>query len=224
MSIMSPCCEPCPPNHRIGESAIGRAVKVYSYIVTHDSGFSPNPFHGFCTLACCKPAIRRTAEVGDLIIGLASLGQQLIYAMKVSRVIDFAAYWDAPQYRAKRPSRGTHRTVDKCGDNIYEPSAIGEFRQLPSLHSNSDGTEDAANKRHDLDGVNVLVSEMYSYFGHDGPAVPHALSFLKTGRGHRCRFTHEQVAQVSEWFATLPRGVHGRPAAWKTGDESWRPG
>ena len=39
-----------------------RAVKLMAYIVRHDSGFSPNPFGGVCTLACCKPAIRRSAE------------------------------------------------------------------------------------------------------------------------------------------------------------------
>jgi len=37
-------------------------MKVYSYIVAYDSGFAPNPFHGICTLACCKPTIRRTAH------------------------------------------------------------------------------------------------------------------------------------------------------------------
>ena len=27
--------------------------------MTSDSGFAPNPFHGACTLACCKPKIRK---------------------------------------------------------------------------------------------------------------------------------------------------------------------
>ena len=46
-------------------------MKLYSYILTHDTGFSPNPFFGYCTLACCKPDIRRVAKVGDWIVGLA---------------------------------------------------------------------------------------------------------------------------------------------------------
>lgn len=41
---------PAPPN-RVGA--------LYSYVVSSDSGFAPNPFFGVCTLACCKPAIRR---------------------------------------------------------------------------------------------------------------------------------------------------------------------
>jgi hypothetical protein len=32
---------------------------LYSYVVSTDSGFAPNPFFGVCTLACCKPVIRR---------------------------------------------------------------------------------------------------------------------------------------------------------------------
>lgn len=32
---------------------------LFSYVVATDSGFAPNPFFGLCTLACCKPAIRR---------------------------------------------------------------------------------------------------------------------------------------------------------------------
>ena len=32
--------------------------RVFSYVVVHDTGFSPNPFHGLLTLACCKPLIR----------------------------------------------------------------------------------------------------------------------------------------------------------------------
>jgi len=33
--------------------------RLYLYTMTYDSGFAPNPFHGICTLACCKPGIRR---------------------------------------------------------------------------------------------------------------------------------------------------------------------
>lgn len=36
-----------------------RVGVLYSYVVATDSGFAPNPFFGVCTLACCKPAIRR---------------------------------------------------------------------------------------------------------------------------------------------------------------------
>jgi Nucleotide modification associated domain 2 len=38
---------------------------VFSYVVTHDKGFAPNPYFGFLTLATCKPQIRKSARVGD---------------------------------------------------------------------------------------------------------------------------------------------------------------
>lgn len=37
-------------------------MRVFSYIVSKDFGHAPNPFHGVCILACCKPAVRRSTE------------------------------------------------------------------------------------------------------------------------------------------------------------------
>ena len=80
-------------------------MKVYSYILTSDTGFAPNPFWGYCTLACCKPMIRRTASVGDWIVGLTpkALGHRIAYAMKVSEKITMADYWRDKRFREKRP-------------------------------------------------------------------------------------------------------------------------
>lgn len=39
---------------------------LFSYVVVADSGFAPNPFFGLCTLACCKPNIRRA--IGSLVL------------------------------------------------------------------------------------------------------------------------------------------------------------
>jgi hypothetical protein len=35
--------------------------RLFSYTVRVDDGAAPNPFRGLCTLAICKPAIRRGA-------------------------------------------------------------------------------------------------------------------------------------------------------------------
>ncbi len=73
----------------------GNEMKLYSYIVTHDTGFSPNPFWGYCTLADCKPAIRRTAEVGDWIVGLSPkpTGNRMVFAMQVDEILSYADYY-----------------------------------------------------------------------------------------------------------------------------------
>ncbi len=197
-------------------------MKVYSYVVAYDSGFAPNPFHGLCTLACCKPLIRRSAQPGDLIVGLGKRAERVVYTAEVTQVIDFAKYWNAARYKNKRPTKGAPLAIERSGDNIYEPWAIGEFRQRPSRHSHPDGTENVESKRTDLGGLHVVVSDTYVYFGKEGPLLPSGLAFLEIGRGHRCRFTPAQIAQVTAWFDGLPRGVHGPPALWPSGDLSWQ--
>ena len=36
--------------------------KLFTYKVMHDGGSAPNPYSELCTLAICKPAIRRVAS------------------------------------------------------------------------------------------------------------------------------------------------------------------
>lgn len=202
---------------------VGDPVKtnrVFSYVVVHDTGFSPNPFHGLLTLACCKPQIRKTAGVGDIIVGMSSRSERIVYATQVAEVISFDEYWADPRYQARRPIMTSPEIVYRAGDNIYEP-LVGGYRQLPSFHSNRDGSEDAGLKRTDLSGDHVLVSERFTYWGRSGPALPEQLLFLAVGRGHRCHFTPEQIDTVARWFADLPGGVLGAPAQWKAGDQSW---
>ena len=59
-------------------------MTLYSYTIAIDTGFAPNPFNGFCTLACCKPGIRRTAQDGDYVVGIGpkGSGNRVVYAMR----------------------------------------------------------------------------------------------------------------------------------------------
>ena len=185
-------------------------MRVFSYIVVHDNGFAPNPFHGVCSLACCKPGIRAAAEVGDLVVGLARGGGSVVYAMQIDRVVTFAEYWSLPEFLSRRPGQ---RGVAQVGDSIYEPIADG-FRQAPSVHSNPDGSEHAGNKQRDLRSRRVLLAKRFSYMGRNAVALPSPLSFLKIGRGHRCRFSASQIRDVLAWFGGLPEGLLGTPAMW----------
>jgi len=197
-------------------------MRVFSYVVVSDSGFAPNPFHGTCTLASCKPLIRRSAKSGDLIVGMSSRCERVVYAMRVGSVLGFDAYWSDAKAAAKRPMMTTNKVRDRCGDNFYEPLPGGGFRQHPSWHSNKDGTENQRHLRRDLGGKQVLVGERFAYFGKDGPPLPSELSFLRTGRGHRCKFTEGQVRAVADWFERLPQGLRSRPARWPADDLSWK--
>jgi hypothetical protein len=128
-------------------------MTLYSYIVKFDGGFAPNPFFGYCTLACCKPGIRRKAIKGDWIVGLTpkAKGNKIVYFMEVDKVLTFDEYWKG--FKQKRPEMNAG-SARRRGDNIYEPQSGGGYRQLQSAHSKPDfkKSEDPDTKKHDLKG------------------------------------------------------------------------
>jgi hypothetical protein len=140
-------------------------VRVYLYILAVDGGFAPNPFFGWCTLACCKPAIRRRAKPGDWVVGLTPKagGHRLAYAMKVDESLAFKEYWNDPRFACKRPRReqGASRQ-QRHGDNCYEPAGPNSFRQLPSDHyDNQNRKENPQAKKRDLGGKRVLIAKRF---------------------------------------------------------------
>lgn len=163
---------------------------LFVYVVDRDFGFAPNPFHGSCTLATCKPRIRSSAQTGDWVIGMG--GSRLkatgrcIFAMRVGRKITFNDYWNDPEFRDKRPIRNGS-LVMLVGDNIYH--ADGEvWTQEDSHHSQSDGTPEQSNVKNDTSADAVLVSDLFYYFGASAPEVPTAILAAidyKNGRNHR---------------------------------------
>jgi len=200
------------------------AMMLCSYIVTHDTGFAPNPFFGHCTLACCKPEIRRHATEGDWIVGLTSRamgkGNRIVYFMRVDEKMDFQGYWRDRRFRRKMPRYDEDLQV-RCGDNIYEPLPNGEFRQLRSMHSNGEA-EDPERKAHDLGGVYVLVSETFAYFGSKALTLPPELSELAVGRGHKCRFSDDVKAEFMQLVGEWKFGIRAPPSRWPKNDKSWK--
>lgn len=199
-------------------------MRLFSYVLRHDGGFAPNPFHGLCTLACCKPVIRRTANPGDWVLGLTpkALAYRLAYAMQVLESLPFSAYWDDARFLAKRPGKPGCPRLERVGDNCYLPDGQGGFRQIHSVHSLKDGSEDPDTMAWDLSGQRVLVAERFCYFGKEAVVVPPDLDFLVAGRGHRSSFTEDQIGQVLPFLTKLPTGVHGAPREWPEDDGSWR--
>ncbi|WP_164730379.1 hypothetical protein [Pelagibacterium montanilacus] len=108
--------------------------RTFSYVVEHDYGFAPNPYWGVCSLANCKPRIRKIGSVGDLVLGTGSSGAglqgRLIYWMKIDEIISFDQYWTDIRFRNKRPfrkglsGRGWHdskRFADLHGECHVDP-------------------------------------------------------------------------------------------------------
>ena len=194
--------------------------RLYSYVVQHDYGFAPNPFWGACTLANCKPEIRRTAEVDDVILGTGSAdiaaAGRLGYWMQVGEVVSFDAYWSDPRFTRKKPNmRGG--MIHRYGNNIYWTGPDGTFQQLDSFHSEDDGTLSTANRRRDTGTTQrVLIGTEFAYYGKLAPSIPHELSFVvKKGPGHKCQFADVERAALEAWLATMPeRGYMNEPGRW----------
>ncbi len=185
---------------------------VYMYVVARDFGFAPNPFHGVCTLATCKPMIRRKAQVGDWIIGMggAKLNAvgRCIYLMQVTDTLTFDAYWDHPEYRCKRPVRnGSRMTI--MGDNIYHrPVGTTAWVQEDSHHSQIDGRPEPSNIQNDTQTDRVLISRNFFYFGEAAPSIPEEiLEQLKynNGRGYR-KLTLAQAQPLLHWIQEQYKG------------------
>ena len=192
--------------------------------MVRDFGFAPNPFHGVCTLATCKPDIRKAAESGDIVVGCGSSktprAERVVYAMRVSGKCSFHDYWENQRFAAKRPKLRVGRAC-VFGDNIYHRGPDGCWIQEDSHHSNPDGSLNEDNLRQDTRVEDVLWSDDFVFFGRDAPPVPaHLRNFegedlYPDVRNFRCRFPANFVRAVAEWFETLPhRGYLGRPADW----------
>ena len=197
-------------------------MTIYSYVIEHDLGFAPNPFHGVCTLACCKPKIRKNAAKGDYIIGTGSvqvgLRGQLCYWMRVDDILTFDEYWNDTKFRRKRPYHHASHYL-WFGDNIYHrDQATKRYIQENSYHSEYDGSVSVANLERDTGTTDrVLLSRTFCYWGRNGKLIPAEFSdFVHDRPAHRCRFSNERQQAFLSWLLKDPsRGLRGEPAGWQ---------
>lgn len=141
-------------------------ARGFSYIITRDFGFAPNPFYGVLTLATCKPKIRKTAQIGDYLIGNSNKanGNKLIYMAKVDEISTFDQYWVDMRFQCKKATmNGSFKTL--YGDNIYHHEGE-KWIQANSHHSLENGMENYANLEKDT-GITdqVLICRDFFYLG-----------------------------------------------------------
>ncbi|MBB5207903.1 hypothetical protein [Chiayiivirga flava] len=204
-------------------------TRIYSYVVRYDSGFAPNPFYGLCTLATCKPTIRKNAKVGDWVIGSGSnerkirRGGHLVYAMRVTDAITFDQYSTDPRFESKKPFRNGSRK-QSCGDNIYfREGPDKDWRQRDSFHSRPDGLMNEQHVARDTGVDRVLISDHFLYFGGEGPALPEDLkdkkgrSIYKAGIGEVTFDDPALITKFQQWIDSIgERGYKGAPYEWLT--------
>lgn len=200
-------------------------MKCYSYVITRDFGFAPNPFYGLCTLATCKQDIRKSASIGDWIIGCGSskykLSGYLIYVMQVNKKVSFDEYWNDARYQCKRPvMNGSLKQL--FGDNIYHSDAkTQKWIQENSHHSLADGKENLLNKERDLRSKSVLISENYWFFGRD--AIKFPIAFTRGDNclchkyiGYSINKTQKTIGKFIEWLKhNKQNGYHADPYLFK---------
>ena len=197
-------------------------MEIYSYVVARDYGFAPNPFYGACSLATCKPGIRKGAQVGDWIVGTGSAKYKrsgtLVYAMQVEEVLTFNQYWDSPKHQNKIPIL-TGSKKQTFGDNIYHKEK-GKWEQANSHHSLCDGSENIYNIKNDTKADRILIGSKFVYFGGSGPKIPENLKKYKNEniccqRGYKVHFPEKLKSEFLQWIESLNQwGYVGKPHKW----------
>nr|WP_051593683.1 hypothetical protein [Achromobacter sp. DH1f] len=202
-------------------------ARIHSYVVRYDSGFAPNPFYGYCTLATCKPSIRRGANLGDWIVGSGSASSRvrrggcLVFAMRVTETLTIDEYSTDSRFELKKPYR-TGSRKQSCGDNIYFRATPKEaWQQRDSFHSSELGTNHPEHVARDTGPNRILVSNQFVYFGGEGPKFPANLrdsqgrSLCKNGIGLTIFDDPQLIADFELWIGSLGvSGYQGAPHEW----------
>lgn len=168
--------------------------RIYFYKLMADSGAAPCVWKGLLSLAICKPMIRTSASVGDLVFGFAAdslhADNRLIYIAQVTEVLDGGRYYDDARF-AGRP------------DLIYRRTGSGFVRRARALFHDQPG-----DLEHDLGRApayrraRVLVSNDFRYFGGEGsddykrryPRLKRAVEALT--QGHRVNHGEALIGEL----------------------------
>jgi hypothetical protein len=177
--------------------------RLYTYIVAHDGGNAPNPFHGTCTLAICKPKIRSTAKVGDIIVGLdhGKYSNRIVYCMKVSHIFSWADYIKECNTKGSVLNKKIPKGKLDQGDCIWKTSGPTYENSLPSWSKHKG---EVCFNTDVLSGKNVLASSEYWYFGKENEQykiiLRGDLQKIIPGRGHKSYFNDPYKNNFIKYF------------------------
>ena len=214
MRYAARCCRPAVGRLNSGASTL--MTRLFTYTIPVDDGAAPNPFRGMCSLAICKPGIRRVAKPDDWIAGLGSknapsgdLSGHLVYAMRVEKVLLLKDYDQqaASNWPHRIPKVQSADLSERLGDCIYDYSS-GNAVQRSSVHG-------LGNEITDLAGLNVLISNDFYYFGNRAIPLPNCLlPICHQTQGHRSDSNAPYFDQFVSWLRSLnlsPGQMYGWP-------------
>lgn len=183
-------------------------MKLYTYVVKHDTGLAPNPFGDWCSVAVCTPnhqGIR--AGEGDWICGFSPkrVGHKLVYAMQVEECPNLDQYFRDERWAYKKPSPETAER--RCGDNFYERLPDGKWKQHWNHFHRS-----TSNRVQDTRRPIVFVGRKFWYFGENQVALPD-FGLSIGGRGVRVAHPVGSVDQFTSWLVqSFSPGRYGLPS------------
>lgn len=166
-------------------------MKLYSYVVHHDTGLAPNPYSRVCTLCRCKYRKCRTkprniielADEGDWVVGTGGADKRksaghgkLVYAMRVDKKLTREEYYACSRFKAREDNKPP---------------------------------KDDFEKREQF----VLISRHFYYFGANAIPIPRRFRKLeKSGPGFRSDLDPKFVRRFVEWLEKDRKpGKHGEP-------------
>ena len=191
-------------------------MHLYSYVITRDYGFAPNPFWNVCSLATCKPQIRERALKGDWVAGFGGantvVAHKMVFLMQVDEICTFDEYWEDPRFFMKKPC--FNGNYQQCyGDNIYHHSN-NEWIQENSHHSYADGIN-LNNLIHDTRIDRILLSFNYWYFGENAIILPKMfVDVIAVGRAYK-KIQNNMCKDLINWVGEhYEMGQQGLPYNW----------
>jgi hypothetical protein len=207
------------------------AIRVY--VQPWDTGMAPNVEGDICTLATCKPAIRKNLDVGhEWVLALGAVKtlmhvrggkkqyeswrDRISYAMIPDERLTYDEYHRDKRFAGKIP-----HSREEPGDNLYRLQdghyVVSDFvndihRTDEHLVYNPDYT------RNDLTAPVVLAAQQFWYFGENAPHLsetglkPKTVETLMTvRRGHLVVDDPETIRDIVDWLRAQKPGVHGEP-------------
>ncbi len=169
--------------------------RVYMYKLTTDNNGAPclDAQDKLLSLSICKPMIRSTAKVDDLIFGFAAKSlhsdNRLIYIAHVTEKLCNGDYYKTSQYFERE-------------DCIYEWNKDHFQWRLNAKHHSQDDLEHDIGKHPNYERAYTLLSEDFRYFCEKGnddyknryPTIKEAIE--KLGRGHRVNHVEKLKAEL----------------------------
>lgn len=186
--------------------------KMYVYKIVVDNGGAPCVHDTLLSLAICKPAIRRTAQPGDLIFAFGTNAEEpanrLVYIAKVTERVAEGLYYTREDY-SLRP------------DCIYERRPNGRLvRKANAQHHNqADIRPRDVGQYPEYQNAVVLISSDFRYFGRSGKAdwkvdCPNLADLVENmSQGHRV----EHPAEVYQELVSLKRAIWNKHRLMEVG-------